>query len=120
MQSGNIIKYTLVFMKQLLLIGGGFPHLEAVLHTGCTNLKNWLASLHHCMDLQQVVNEVADIPSFKWLDLFRSKRAISSLAISYVDSVCTLWNETSPTLNIGYSSELLTQKFHSCIIDIIQ
>ncbi|KAH6822189.1 hypothetical protein C2S53_000076 [Perilla frutescens var. hirtella] len=67
---------------------GGFRHLE-VLHIGRTNLKIWVASHHHfprlkhlqlnnCEDLQQVPIELADVPSFLKLVLFRSRRAAAS------------------------------------------
>lgn len=67
---------------------GGFRHLE-ILHIGRTNLKIWIASHHHfprlkhlqlnnCEDLQQIPTELAQVPSFLKLDLFRSKRAAAS------------------------------------------
>ncbi|KAH6767902.1 hypothetical protein C2S52_018885 [Perilla frutescens var. hirtella] len=67
---------------------GGFCHLE-VLHIGRTNLKVWVASQHHfprlkhlqlnnCEDLRQVPIELADVPSFLKLGLFRSRRAAAS------------------------------------------
>ncbi|XP_057770475.1 probable disease resistance RPP8-like protein 4 [Salvia miltiorrhiza] len=67
---------------------GGFRHLE-ILHIGRTDLKIWVASHHHfprlkhlelnnCEDLQQIPTELAQVPSFLKLDLFRSKRAAAS------------------------------------------
>ncbi|KAH6812537.1 hypothetical protein C2S51_026299 [Perilla frutescens var. frutescens] len=67
---------------------GGFHHLR-VLKIESTNLKIWLASDHHfpklehlqlnnCEDLQQVPIELADVPSFVKLGLFRSARAVAS------------------------------------------
>ncbi|XP_047943838.1 putative disease resistance RPP13-like protein 3 [Salvia hispanica] len=67
---------------------GGFRHLE-ILHIGRTDLKIWLASPHHfprlkhvelknCKDLQQIPVELAEVPSFVKLDVFRSERAAAS------------------------------------------
>ncbi|KAL1554741.1 putative disease resistance RPP13-like protein 3 [Salvia divinorum] len=67
---------------------GGFRHLE-ILHIGRTDLKIWLASHHHfprlkhvelknCRDLQQIPVELAEVPSFMKLDVFRSERAAAS------------------------------------------
>ncbi|KAG6411110.1 hypothetical protein SASPL_129184 [Salvia splendens] len=67
---------------------GGFRQLE-ILHIGRTDLKIWLASHHHfprlkhlelknCKDLQQIPVELAEVPSFVKLDVFRSERAAAS------------------------------------------
>lgn len=92
---GSLEKLEVLKLKDKAFLGeiweaidGGFRHLE-VLHIGRTNLKIWLASHHHfprlkylqlnnCEDLQQVPIELADVPSFQKLDLFRSKRAAAS------------------------------------------
>ncbi|KAK4431710.1 putative late blight resistance proteinR1C-3 [Sesamum alatum] len=68
--------------------GGGFYRLE-FLHIGRTNLVTWVASsyqfpklkcleMHNCEELQQIPIGLADVPSFRVLDLYRSKYAIAS------------------------------------------
>lgn len=74
--------------KNWMAADGGFRHLE-VLHIGRTDLVIWKASAHHfprlrcvelcnCEKLQEIPIELADIPSFQLLDLYRSEYAAAS------------------------------------------